>query len=181
VHDIRPGTRVLAPAAAELHSAVATGIPVVRRAVALSDRLRASLAALDVLASDPFTRGSLDRLLPTVNTALPLLRFVLPMQTVCNYLGLWVRNTTSSISEGDTSGTWFRTLVVANTDEARAEAKPSPDLHFDPYGNTAAPGQTHECEVGKEPYLPGQRIGHAPGNQGASTETTSPPPEVSGK
>jgi virulence factor Mce-like protein len=168
IHDIQPGARVLAPAAAKLHAAVSTGIPVVRRAVALSDRLRASLAALDVLASDPFTRGSLDRLLPVVNTALPVLRFVAPMQTVCNYLGHWAENTSSSISEGDASGTWFRTLVIANTDEFRAQAKPSPGLHFNPYGNTAAPGQTHECETGNEPYLPGQRIGHVPGNQGVN-------------
>jgi virulence factor Mce-like protein len=181
VHDISPGTRVLPRAAAELHSAIRTGIPVVRRAVALSDRLRSSLAALDQLASDPFTRGSLDRLLPTANTLLPLLRFMVPAQTVCNDLGLWTRNVTSSISEGDASGTWFRTLVIAGADEAKANAQPAPNLHQDPYGNTAAPGQEHECESGKEPYLPGQRLGHAPGNQGASTETTSPPPEVAGK
>jgi hypothetical protein len=181
VHDIRPGTRVLPQAAAELHSAVRTGIPVVRRAVALSDRLRGSLAALDQLASDPFTRGALDRLLPAVNTLLGQLRFVVPMQTVCNYLGLWTRNTTSSISEGDQSGTWFRTLVIAGVDEAKANAQPAPNLHHDPYGNSAAPGQEHECETGKEPFLPGQRLGHAPGDQGASTEDTSPPAEVSGK
>src|SRR4051794_2017303 len=92
VHDISPGTRVLPHTAAELHAAVTTGIPVVRRAVALSDRLRGTLAALDQLAADPFTRGALDRLLPTANTALPILRFIVPAQTVCNGLGLWVRN-----------------------------------------------------------------------------------------
>lgn len=181
VHDIAPGASVLPRTAAELHSAVTTGIPVVRRAVALSDRLRASLAALDELASDPFTRGALDRLLPATNTLLPLLRFITPLQTVCNYLGLWTRNVTSSISEGDSSGTWFRTLVIAGVDESKANGQPSPNLHHDPYGNTAAPGQEHECEPGKEPYLPGQRLGHAPGNQGASTEDTSPPAGVSGR
>jgi virulence factor Mce-like protein len=181
VHDIAPGTRALPSTAASLHRAVVTGIPVVRRAVALSDRLDDSLAALDKLAADPFTRGALDRLLPTADTGLALLRFTLPMQTVCNYLGLWTRNTTSSISEGDASGTWFRTLVIANTNQARAQATPSPDLHHDPYGNTAAPGQEHECEAGNEPYEPGQRLGHAPGNQGTDNETTSPPAEVSGR
>jgi hypothetical protein len=43
-----------------------------------------------------------------------------------------------------------------------------------PYANTAAPGQTHECEAGNEPYLDGQRIGHVPGNQGTRTERTAP-------
>ena len=178
VHDIRPGTRVLASAATDLHGAIRVGIPVVRRALGLSDRLRNTLAAVDTLASDPLTRGALDRLLLTVQSALPTLRFVVPAQTVCNYLGLWTHNVPSTISEGDDSGTWFRTLVVASTDEAQASAKPSPNLHMNPYGNTAAPGQEHECEPGNEPYQPGQLIGHSPGNQGVKTENTSPPPGV---
>jgi hypothetical protein len=97
---------------------------------------------------------------------------VVPAQTVCNYLGLWTRNVPSTISEGDDSGTWFRTLVVASTEEASASAGPTPNLHLNPYGNTAAPGQVHECETGNEPYKPGQHIGHAPGNQGTETEKT---------
>ena len=181
VHDLRPGTRVLAPAARRLHAAISTGIPVVRRAVRLSDRLRATLAALDALARDPATLGALDRLTPTLRSALPLLRHVVPAQTVCNYLALWTRNVTSTISEGDASGTWFRTLVVGNPEEARARANPSPTLHANPYGNSAAPGQDHECEVGNEPYSEGIHIGNVPGNQGARTETTSPPPEVGGR
>ena len=181
VHEIRPGTRVLAPAARRLHAAIETGIPVVRRALALSDRLRDSLAALDGLASDPATTGALDRLLPVLRISLPLLRKIVPAQTVCNYLGLWTRNVTSTISEGDDAGTWFRTLVVASADEARARSAPSPDLHANPYGNAAAPGQEHECETGNEPYSPGRRIGNVPGNQGIETETTSPPAEVRGR
>jgi virulence factor Mce-like protein len=181
VHDIRPGTHVLASAATDLHGAVQVGIPVVRRALGLSERLRDTLAAVDTLASDPLTLGALDRLLLTARSAIPTLRFVVPSQTVCNYLGLWTRNVVSTISEGDDSGTWFRTLVVANTDEAKARAAPSPNLHLNPYGNTAAPGQVHECEPGNEPYAQGQHIGHAPGNQGTKTETTSPPPGVGGR
>jgi virulence factor Mce-like protein len=172
VHDIRPGTRVLAGAATDLHEAVRVGIPVVRRALGLSERLRTTLEAVYQLASDPRTSGALDRLLLTLKSALPTLRFILPSQTICNYFGLWTRNVPSTISEGDDAGTWFRTLVVANTDEAKANAKPSPNLHVNPYGNTAAPGQTHECEAGNEPFLQGQRIGHVPGNQGTRTQET---------
>ncbi|MEA2410510.1 MAG: phospholipid/cholesterol/gamma-HCH transport system substrate-binding protein [Thermoleophilaceae bacterium] len=172
VHDIRPGTRVLASAATDLHGAIRVGIPVVRRALGLSERLRTTLQAVDTLASDPRTSGTLDRLQLTLESALPTLRFISPAQTICNYFGLWTRNVPSTISEGDDSGTWFRTLVVANTDEARANAAPSPNLHVNQYGNTAAPGQVHECEAGNEPYLPGQRIGHVPGNQGTRTQRT---------
>jgi virulence factor Mce-like protein len=172
VHDLRPGTRVLAGAATDLHGAIKVGIPVVRRALGLSEQLRTTLEAVYALASDPRTSGALDRLLLTVQSALPTLRFIVPAQTVCNYLGLWTRNVPSTISEGDDSGTWFRTLVVAGADEATATAGPAPKLHVNPYANTAAPGQTHECEAGNEPYLDGQRIGHVPGNQGTRTETT---------
>ena len=43
-------------------------------------------------------------------------------------------------------------------------------LHYNPYPNTAAPGQTHECEAGNEHYVAGQQvIGNVPGNQGTST------------
>jgi ABC-type transporter Mla subunit MlaD len=181
VHDIEPGTRVLAGAATDLHGAVRTGIPVVRRALGLSQRLRTALAAVDDLASDPLTTGSLDRLRVTLSSALPTVRFVTPFQTTCNYLGLWTRNVDSTISEGDDSGTWFRTLVIPQTDEMLARADPAPNLHDNPYGNTAAPGQEHECETGNEPFLPGRHIGHVPGNQGIKTEATFPPAEVRGR
>ena len=43
-------------------------------------------------------------------------------------------------------------------------------LHFNPYPNTAAPGQTRECEAGNEVYAVGQQvIGNPPGNQGTNT------------
>ena len=174
VHDLRPGTRVLAPAATRLHAAIQTGIPVLRRALGLSDRLRDTLAELDALARDPATRSVVGRLLDTARVGLPYLRHVAPMQTVCNYLGLWTRNVTSTISEGDASGTWFRTLVIAAPDEAQARAEPSPNLHANPYGNSAAPGQERECEVGNEPYREGRQIGTVPGNQGTATERTGP-------
>ena len=52
---------------------------------------------------------------------------------------------------------------------ARARQRPAADnhLHSNPYPNTAAPGQTQECEAGNEDYLRGQTvIGNLPGNQG---------------
>ena len=41
---------------------------------------------------------------------------------------------------------------------------------MNPYPNTAAPGQTHECEAGNESYARGQTVaGNVPGNQGTKT------------
>jgi hypothetical protein len=98
---------------------------------------------------------------------------VAPAQLKCNYLGVYWRNITSALSEGDSSGTWLRTLALGGNTENVATAGPSPNLHFNPYPNTSAPGQEQECEAGNEPYLPGQQLGNVPGNQGTSTEDTS--------
>ena len=44
-------------------------------------------------------------------------------------------------------------------------------LHANPYPNTAAPGQTAECEAGNEVFHVGQQvIGNVPGNQGTETD-----------
>jgi hypothetical protein len=121
------------------------------------------------------------RLGETVTTLNPLLDFVTPAQTTCNYITLWFRNIASHLSEGDKNGTWQRFIIVAtpqgpNNEGGPASAPadgPSVDnhLHANPYPNTAAPGQTKECEAGNEDYLVGKTtIGNVPGNQGTVTQ-----------
>jgi phospholipid/cholesterol/gamma-HCH transport system substrate-binding protein len=171
VKDIAPGLRELRPAATRLHAALDTGVPVLRRATGLAGRLDETLAAVESLARDPATRPTLRMLRAALVSAAPTLEFLAPLQTRCNYLGLWTRNVVSTISEGDVSGTWFRTLVVLEPDEMLGRGNPAPGLHVNPYGHAGANG---ECEVGREPYLPGARIGNVPGHQGGSTEDTRP-------
>jgi hypothetical protein len=65
--------------------------------------------------------------------------------------------------------------VVVNLEEALASAEPASTLHVNPYPSTAAPGQDGECEAGNEPYVGGQLIGNVPGNQGRTTDPTTPP------
>jgi hypothetical protein len=177
--DIRPGVRLLPRAADELDRALDEGTPVLRRAVGLAARLEDTLAAVAELSEDPATSSTLVRLLRVLVSAKPTVEFLAPAQIRCNHVGLWTRNVSSSISEGDESGTWFRTLVVADKlDEALAKAEPAPDLHVNPYPHT---GQNGECEAGNEPWLPGQRIGNVPGDQGPDTERTRPPDGVGGR
>jgi ABC-type transporter Mla subunit MlaD len=179
VRDIRPGVRLLPRAADELDRALDEGTPVLRRAVALAARLEDTLAAVAELTEDPATSSTLTRLLRVLVSAKPTVEFLAPAQLRCNHIGLWTRNVSSSISEGDESGTWFRTLVVADkVDEALPSAEPAPDLHANVYPHT---GQNGECEVGNEPWLPGRRLGNVPGDQGATTEPTRPPPGVGGR
>lgn len=181
IHDSRPGLRVLRPASRELHPALRDGIPVLRATPALARRLRPPLAAVDSLVRDPATTATLDKLRSTSLSAIPLLEYAAPAQVRCNYLALFARNSASVVSEGDRSGTWLRFTPIQAADEITARADPAPELHVNTYPNTAAPGQGGECEAGKEPFLPGQRIGNVPGFQGGSTESTSPssviPPE----
>ena len=178
VHDLRPGIGVLPVAAARLHAALQRGIPVLGHAGPLYDRVGAALDALSSLASDRLVRSAARRLSVALNSALPLVRFIAPAQTRCNYLGVYLRNLASALSEGNDAGTWLRTLVIEQTNQFRARSSPSPDLHTNPYPYTAAPGQHDLCEAGNEPYLPGQRFGHVPGVTAHYTEDTSPPPGV---
>ena len=175
VRDLRPGVRLLPEAAGELDRALDEGTPVLRRAVALAAQLEDTLAAVAELAEDPATSDTLERLLGVLVSVKPTVEFLAPVQLRCNYIGLYARNVANTISEGDDSGTWFRTLVVADkTDEALSSAEPAPDLHANVYPHT---GQNGECEAGNEPWLPGLRIGNVPGDQGG-TERTRPPAGV---
>ena len=172
VHDLRPGIEVLPTAAARVHSALQTGIPVLRRASALSDRLKAALREVAQLSSDPRARGTLRRLRVALDSLLPTLRYVVPLQTRCNYLGVYLRNIWSTVSEGDAAGNWLRTLVIANQGQIQYRPDPAPDLHANPYPYT---GQNGICEAGNEPYKQGQVIGHAPGARAGYTEDVAKP------
>ena len=60
--------------------------------------------------------------------------------------------------------------VVRFVENNGAGTDPGNFLHVNPYPNTAAPGQTHECEAGNEDYIRGRQvIGNVPGNQGTKT------------
>jgi hypothetical protein len=127
-----------------------------------------------------------------VNLLNPLVAFVTPAQTTCSYVSLLLRNLGSALSEGDAVGTFLRTDPIVAAQLPNSEAGPSsaaangpPDatikppptildtyLHSNPYPNTAAPGQTQECESGLDKYEPGhQVIGNEPGNQGIKVDT----------
>jgi virulence factor Mce-like protein len=180
VRELRPGLRALPTASRRLHSALDRGIPVLRRASDLAERLDDALVAVEDLTADPLTRDALTRLRTALDTGMPTLRYLVPMQAVCNYLGLWLRNASSTISEGDIGGTWVRTLVLSQQDEMVGSDRPAPNLHYNPYPNAAGPGTEGECEAGNEPVvpgpaplMPGQMIGNPPGVQATRTEDSN--------
>jgi virulence factor Mce-like protein len=182
-HDLRPGVKALSGAASDLADAFTVGTPALKRSVQFNKDLKPTFASLQRFAEDPLVTLGIKDLGATAKIANPLFATLAPTQTSCNYWTLLFRNAASVLSEGDSVGTGQRFMIVAapqgpNNEggpSAAPAAGPSTDnyLHANPYPNTAAPGQTPECEAGNEPYAAGKQvIGNVPGNQGLTTQKT---------
>jgi virulence factor Mce-like protein len=179
--ELQPGVETLAATAPVLTRAVETGTPALRASPQLNRELASTAEALERFNDDAGARDGLSRLDETINTLAPFVSFVTPAQTVCNYGSLLFRNFSNLASKGSSGGTWQRITVFEPPAGPNSEGTPSSApangggdpgnyLHYNPYPNTAAPGQTRECEAGNEPYAVGQQvIGNAPGNQGTVT------------
>jgi virulence factor Mce-like protein len=186
--ELRPGVHTFAATAPTLANALTIGTPTLERSVAFNNRLKPLFAALERFAEDPLVTRGLRDLTSTVTILAPTLAHLTPVQTVCNYVTLFLRNTASLLSVGDSHGTNQRFMIIATPQGPNNEGGPSSApanggvpgkqdnyLHTNPYPNTASPGQTHECEAGNENFLVGRQvIGNVPGNQGTTTEKTKP-------
>ena len=182
--ELKPGVDVLPTTAPVLADALEIGTKTLARTPEFNAQLEDVFVALKNFAEEPLVSRGIARLDETVETLRPTLAFVTPAQTVCNYGTLWFRNISSLLSVGDQNGTWQRFIIIATPQGPNNEGGPSsapaagggPDpranfLHANNYPNTAAPGQTRECEAGNEVFKVGQQvIGNVPGNQGTETD-----------
>jgi virulence factor Mce-like protein len=181
--DLQPGIAALRANSDSIADALEVGTPVLRDSPELNRQLAPTAAALRRLNDDADARDGIDRLVQTNAILRPTLNFITPAQTVCNYPALLLRNLSSAFGQGNTSGTWLRFIVqqgpLGPGNESIPSATPANGggtdpgnfLHYNPYPNTAAPGQEFECEAGNEGWITGQQvIGNVPGNQGTSTE-----------
>jgi phospholipid/cholesterol/gamma-HCH transport system substrate-binding protein len=185
--ELLPGVTALRAALPDLSEAVVAGTPALKRSPKLNKRLADVFLTLRDFAEDPVPTIGLKTLTNTVTTLEPILNFLRPTQTNCNYITLFLRNAASLLSEGDKNGTWQRFVIIATPQGPNNEGGPSsapangggPDpkanfLHSNPYPNVGAPGQPNECEAGNETYVAGrQALGNPPGNQGNNTEKTT--------
>ena len=181
VAELRPGVSALRRAAPELSEALAVGRPVLLRTEPFAERLENLLLSLEDFATDDVVPRGVEDLTDTARALRPTLEYLAPAQTTCNYVANWFRNVSDLLSVGDSSGTTQRFIIIATPPGPNNEGGPSSDaasgptqenyLHFNPYPNTASPGQPEECEAGNEPYVAGQvQVGNAPGVQPASTD-----------
>jgi ABC-type transporter Mla subunit MlaD len=179
--DLRPSFAALNPNAAILAKSLVVGIPALKASPALNAQLDPTAQALLTFSQDPNVTRGLSELTTLMQTLDPTVSFITPAQSVCNYGSLLFRNVSSLLSLGDGIGTSQRFIAFAppagpNNEGSPASAPangggdPGNFLHYNPYPNTAAPGQTYECEAGNEGYIQGQQvIGNVPGNQGTLT------------
>jgi hypothetical protein len=183
-----PPSEELPRSAPILADAFEAGTDVLPRTIPMNEDLADVFEALADFSDDPGVRQGVDMLTRLSSSLRPTLHFLTPAQTVCNYGTLWFRNAASLLSDGDPNGTWQRFMVVAaptlrssNVFGPNNEGFPSSGvadgpqvenhLHFNPYPNTAAPGQERECEAGNEPFARGQTtLGNIAGNQGTKTD-----------
>ena len=180
--ELQPGISTLADTAPTLASALETGVPALRDSPKLNRELAPTAEALERFNDDASVRSGLSRVQQTVDIFGPAVRFVAPAQTVCNYATLLVRNLSSAFAQGSNGGRWQRITVmepaVGPNSEGTFSSAPANGggdvenfLHYNPYPNTASPGQPRECEAGNEPYNIGhQVIGNVPGDQTIFTD-----------
>ena len=176
--------------------ALREGIPVLRRTPEVNDRLRGALAALDRLMSDPATGVALRGLTDTGAILNPLLRFVGPYVTVCNYFNYAWTHAGEHLTEPDPTGTAQRTLLNQASRPrnpldpglgsigARTPGNGEPvlsgaplNLHVNTYSAAVDRQGNADCESGQRGYVkranafgdPKFNIAvdpHMPGNQG---------------
>jgi virulence factor Mce-like protein len=180
--ELKPGVAVLPATAPVLADALEIGTDTLARTPEFNEQLEDVFVALKNFTEEPLVEPGIERLNDTVESLRPTLAFITPAQTVCNYGTLWFRNISSLLSVGDQNGTWQRFIIIATPQGPNNEGGPSsapakggPDeanfLHSNAYPNTAAPGQTRECEAGNEVFHVGEQvIGNVPGNQGTDTD-----------
>ena len=111
---LQPSARELVTALPPLNSALRIGTPVVRSSTALNNETKNVFNALNDLARDPNTLLALTDLRDTLSVTRPLVNFVAPYQTVCNYTNYFFQGLGTHLSEDTAQGTTERVLVKSD-------------------------------------------------------------------
>jgi hypothetical protein len=164
-------------------SALRTGAPVLEKAPPFYRRTQNVFHALDDLAENPNTLLGLKDLRRTLEVATPLVRYVAPYQTVCNYWLYYWTAISEHVSEDVRFGTIQRTNlksdnrtqdnrvsssdadrpadVPANEDPHEAKSptgEPIQALHSGAYAPAIDAQGNADCVVGQRGYLEGPLV-----------------------
>jgi phospholipid/cholesterol/gamma-HCH transport system substrate-binding protein len=178
---LRPGVKALAETSPIIAESLHAGIPVLNASPVLNNQLQPTAEALVDFQEAPGVFNGLELLTDTNRLLKPSLSYVTPSQTVCNYWSLTFNELASASKEGNSNGHWLQFISFAPPEGSNSESTfasaPANDpsdrenhLHYNPYPQTAAPGQGKVCEAGNEKYVPGKTIiGRAPELWGTET------------
>jgi virulence factor Mce-like protein len=203
---LRDTTAVMPRTLPRIQGALQTGIPVLRRTPEINGELRLTLGALEELMSDDRTIYALRGVTRIVDIVQPLIRFVGPYVTVCNYFNYSFSNVGEHLTEPDPTGGSQRTLLnqAPRTRDARDPSigtigarRPSNgeevvsgspvNLHSNLYTAAVTPDGKADCESGQRGYLeklttynndPNLKIVTDPRIPGASGTTDTGRPSV---
>jgi len=179
---LRPGAKALGETSPVIAESLHAGVPVLNASPVLNAQLQPTAEALvDFQNADGVFNG-LELLTDTNRLLKPSLTFITPAQTVCNYLTLTFRQLSNASEVGNKNGNWLNFISFTppkgpNSESGQASApanggsaEPDNHLHFNPFPNTAAPGQSRGCEAGNEKFARGKTvIGNAPEVWGTAT------------
>jgi virulence factor Mce-like protein len=165
---LKPGAKALAETSPVIADALHAGVPALNASPTLNAQLQPTAEALVDFQNAPGVFSGLDLLVATNRVLKPPLRFITPAQTTCNYITLAFRNLVLSTNGGNNDGNWLNFISFTPPEGPNNEGSPAsapangPDianhLHFNPYPNTAAPGQSNGCEAGNEKYIAGKTV-----------------------
>jgi len=176
--------RRLEPVAAELDrtapilaQALEVGTPVLQKAPELYERTELVLDALHDLAANPSTLLALQNLDDALSVAAPLVEFIAPYQTVCNYWNYYWTSIGEHVSEPVRGGTIQRVLLRSDNrrqdnrlsdstgerpvdipadEPAIGASDPAGNLatlHTHPYGPAIDAAGNADCQTGQRGYL----------------------------
>jgi hypothetical protein len=109
-----PAANALPVALPKINAALAAGIPVLPQTVTLNKNTEKVFNALDDLVTEPTTGLALSDLRDTLGVTKPLINYVAPFQTVCNYTTSWINGLGQHQSEGVSNGTAERVLLKSD-------------------------------------------------------------------
>jgi hypothetical protein len=109
--SLRRATEVVPGSVPGLTRALKTGTPVLKRTPEVNDELRDTLGSVQRLGDDPKTIYAVRGVTRLVDIVNPLLQFVGPYVTVCNYFNYAFSNVGEHLTEPDPTGGSQRTLL----------------------------------------------------------------------
>jgi len=165
---LKPGAKALARTSPVIAESLRAGIPALNRTPTLNRELQPTAEALLAFQEAPGVFEGLDLLVDSNKLLKPSLRYIAPTQTICNYVTLTFENLALSNVQGNDSGHWLNVLGFEVPDGVNSESGPAAapangkerdnHLHYNPYPQTGAPGQSRQCEAGNEKYSPSQTV-----------------------